>query len=176
MRCAIAILLLGACAGGDNDVRTATQFLDKLGHKDCDQAFTCKTSFPTDWGITFDEAFGATASECYAGWLDGWDPAQVEKQINAGTIKWNVADANDCIAGMTFGTCTEYWQDGPQMPDSCSTALYGTIADGQACVVDLECASDTSFCDETSRVCTPDTAPRTAKGVTSWRDVVARSL
>jgi hypothetical protein len=34
--------------------------------------------------------------------------------------------------------------------------MVGTIADGGACVVDYECTGETSYCDETSKKCTPD--------------------
>ena len=142
---------------------TATKFLDEVGHKICDEAFMCKASFPTDFGGTFEEIFGTSASQCYTESLASFEPMIVEQKITAGTIKWNAADATTCLAGVTFGTCTEFWQNGPNMPAACDTALVGTIADGQACAVDLECSNIQSYCDPTTKKCTVDaTGARTA--------------
>src|SRR5690242_15516089 len=46
--------------GGGTQNMTATRFLEQINMKFCDEAFTCKGSFPTDEGGTFDEAFGAS--------------------------------------------------------------------------------------------------------------------
>jgi len=148
----------GSGGGGGGTSTGATQFLDQMGHKICDEAFMCKSSFPTDFGGTFDEVFGTTATQCYTDSLASFDPMKVEQQITAGTIKFNAADAATCLAGLTFpATCADFWQNGPTMPAACDTALVGTIADGQACVVDLECSNVQSYCDPTSKKCTVDT-------------------
>lgn len=142
--------------GGGGGGMTASTFLDEMNKKFCDQSFTCKASFPSDWGITFDQAFGASASECYAQAAQDVPAAQVEAQIAAGKITFNAADAAACVAGVTFGTCTEFWQQGPQLPAACDTALVGTVADGGACVTHIDCANPNSYCDETSNKCTAD--------------------
>jgi hypothetical protein len=142
--------------GGDPSSMTATKFLDELGKKFCDQAFSCRSSFPTDEGITFQEAFGATQQQCYADSLEWNEPQKVEQQIAAGKIKWNAADAAGCLAGITFGSCTQFWDQGPSMPASCDTALVGTVADGGACVTHLECVNALSYCDGSTRKCTPE--------------------
>jgi hypothetical protein len=101
------------------------------------------------------------------------DAPVIEERITAGTIKFTAADASDCLAGITFPACQQYWQDGPTMPDSCFTALVGTVADGGACMIDYECASETSICDAST--CKPDTGMRT-KGAQRWSSAAFRSL
>jgi hypothetical protein len=136
---------------------TATKFLDEMGHKFCDEAFTCKANFPTDQGVTFDQAFGTSAMQCYTDSLAADQPMLVEQEITAGKIKFNAADASTCLAGITFSTCSDFWQNGGTMPAACDTALVGTVADGAACVVDFDCSSLQSYCDPTAKKCTPDT-------------------
>jgi hypothetical protein len=128
-----------------------------MAQKYCDEAFMCKASFPADAGVTFDEAFGASAQACVADAANYDMPAQVEAQITAGTIRFNGADAAACVAGIAFGTCQAFWDQGPTFPAACDTALVGTVADGGACIVDYECSSFTSYCDETTKKCTADT-------------------
>jgi hypothetical protein len=36
--------------------------------------------------------------------------------------------------------------------------MVGTVADGGACVIDYDCATDTSICDDTTMKCGPDTS------------------
>jgi hypothetical protein len=146
----------GSGTGGTGGTMTASKFLEEINKKFCDQSFTCKSSFPTDWGITFDEAFGTSASACYAQAAQDIPPAQVESQIAAGKITFNANDASTCLAGITFGTCNEFWQQGPQMPAACETVLLGTVADGGACVTHIDCTNFYSYCDETTNTCTPD--------------------
>jgi hypothetical protein len=136
---------------------TATQFLAQMSQKFCDEAFTCKTSFPTDAGVTFADAFGASSQECVSSATAYDMPSVVEQQITAGKIKFNGADAATCVSGLTFPACTEFWQNGPNAPAACDTAMQGTVADGAACLVDYECSNAQSYCDQTTKKCTVDT-------------------
>ena len=134
---------------------TATQFLTQMEMKYCDEAFTCQASFPTDAGVTFADAFGASASVCYSDGAAYDMPAQVESEIAAGKIHFDGAAAAACVAGLQFGACTDFWANGGTYPAACDTALVGTIADGGACVVDYDCSSGTSVCDPTAHTCGP---------------------
>ena len=168
----------GSGGGGGGGSITVAQFLTQTATKYCNQAFTCMSSFPTDAGITFAEAFGASAAECIADSEAYYPAATVEARIAAGTITWNATDAAACVAGITFGTCEQFWQQGPNMPAACDTALVGKVADGGACVIDLECTNLQSYCDETTKKCTVDTGMRTTPAETPRRvkAAIARSL
>ena len=107
--------------------------------------------------ITFEDAFGTSAMQCYADSDAYYNATAVVAAIQAGTITWNPNDATACLSGITFGACADFWMNGGNEPAACATALVGTVADGQACTVDFECASATSYCDETSKKCTVDT-------------------
>jgi hypothetical protein len=135
---------------------TATQYLTAMEMKYCDEAFACQASFPTDQGVTFADAFGASASECYSDGAAYDMPAQVEAEITAGKIHYDGAAAAACVAGLSFGTCTDFWAGtGGTYPTECDTALVGTVADGGACVVDYDCSSAQSVCDPTAHTCGP---------------------
>jgi hypothetical protein len=141
---------------------TATQFLQQSDQKFCDEAFTCQASFPaTAQTGTFADAFGASSAECQSDSAMYEMPAQVESEIAAGKIHYDATAAAACIAGMTFGTCADFWQNGPMEPAACDTAMVGTVADGGACVVDFDCSADASIC-TTAHTCGPDTAARKA--------------
>jgi hypothetical protein len=53
--------------------------------------------------------------------------------------------------------CSTYWNEGPDWPAACDTALVGKVPAGGACTNDFECAG-ANWCDETNK-CAADTAP-----------------
>ena len=132
-----------------------------MDKKFCDQAFTCMANFPTDQGVTFEQAFGASAMQCYADSEMYNMPAAVEAAITAGKITFSGSDAAACVNGITFPACATYWTDGPNMPAACGSALVGNVADGGDCTVDYECTNLQSNCDATTKKCTVDTMMRT---------------
>jgi hypothetical protein len=131
---------------------TAAQFLDALGHKECDDAFTCKASFPADAGVTFAEAYGANAQACYADAAGYYNATAVQAAITAGKITFDGTAAAACVAGFSAPVCTTYWDQGANFPAACDTAMVGKVATGAACTVDFECAGD-NWCDDTSKKC-----------------------
>jgi hypothetical protein len=140
---------------------SATDFLDAMGHDDCDNAFACKSTFPTDAGVTFDQAFGATATACYADAAMYDNAPAVEAAITAGKITYDGAAAATCAAGIVQTACPAFWASGPTLPGACDGVMVGKTADGAACTTDYECATATSICDATSKKCGPD--PQGAK-------------
>ena len=155
----------GGGGGGSTDTSYVATFLSGMGHKFCDEAFTCKASFPaTQGGPTFDQIFGTSAMQCYSDAEAHDMPAAVASEITAGKIMWNPTDAMACLAGLTFPACTDYWMNGANFPAACQTAMVGTVADGGACIVDYDCQNVQSYCDATSKKCTVDTGMRTVPG------------
>lgn len=138
---------------GQNGTMTATDFLTAMEMATCDNAFACKASFPTDAGVTFDQAFGTSQAACYAQAAQVDDPTGVEAAIAGGTIQFDGAAAADCAAGIAATACTTFWQAGLTLPAACDSAMLGTVADGGACTVDYECASAQSVCDPTAKTC-----------------------
>jgi hypothetical protein len=134
---------------------TATQYLTQMDQKDCDEAFACMASFPTDAGETFAQAFGTSAQDCYAQAASYDMAATVESEITAGKIHFDPAGAAACVASIMYGTCADYWANGPMEASACDTAMVGTVADGGACVVDDDCSNVQSIC--TSGKCAVDT-------------------
>jgi hypothetical protein len=133
---------------------STAEFLNALGHKECDDAFTCKANFPTDAGVTFAEAFGANQTACYADAAMYFDAAKVQAAITAGKIAFDGNQAKACIEGWMAPTCTTYWTDGPNAPAACDTAMVGNVAVGGACTIDFECAGD-SYCEASKCVAEP---------------------
>ena len=131
--------------------------IEKMVKVDCDQAFACKASFPTNAGVTFEEAFGATASACYADGAEYYDAPAIQAAITAGKIDFDASAASACISGLSSlaaPTCSTYWNEGPAYPNACGGVFTGKVADGAACTTDFECANPASYCEGT---CTADT-------------------
>ncbi len=119
---------------------TASAVLDRIATTECDQAFTCMASFPTELGA-FADIFGASVEECYPLNAEYWNADDVEAAIAGGTITFDQAAADECMAGaITAAVCTTFWDEGPGVPDACWGAFAGTVATGGACTLDFECA------------------------------------
>jgi hypothetical protein len=129
---------------------SVADFMTALGHKECDDAFTCKANFPTDAGVTFAEAFGASAMACYTDAATYYDAAAIQASISAGKIAYDGNAAKTCTQGFAAPTCGTYWTNGPDYPAACDTALVGKVATGAACTNDFECSAD-NWCDETNK-------------------------
>lgn len=140
----------GGGGGGGGSI-SATDYLSRMDQKYCDEAFTCQASFPAMTGETFADDFGASAQDCYADAAAYEMASVVESEIAAGKIHFDGTAAAQCIAGITFGTCSAFWTNGGDYPAACDTAMVGTIADGGACVVDYDCSNPDSSCLDTHK-------------------------
>lgn len=131
---------------------TPAAFLTAIGNKDCDDAFTCMASFPTDAGVTFTEAFGADKNACYADAAQYYDANAVQAAITAGKIAYDGNAAKACVDGFKAPTCGTYWAEGPDYAAACGTAMVGKVAAGAACTIDFECAGE-NWCDDATKKC-----------------------
>jgi hypothetical protein len=134
---------------------STADYLNAMGHKECDDAFTCKANFPTDAGVTFAEAFGANQTACYGDAAMYYDATKVQAAINAGKITFDGNKAKTCIDGWKAPVCTTYWNDGPNAPADCDSVMIGKVALGGACTIDFECSGD-NYCEASK--CTAEPA------------------
>jgi hypothetical protein len=137
---------------------TATQFLAAMDQKECTEAFSCQSSYPTTSGVTFADEWGASEPACESESAMYEMPSQVEAEISAGKIMFDGNAAAACVAGVAFSSCSDFWTNGGTFPAACDSVMVGTIADGGACVFDYDCATATSICDPTAHTCGPDTS------------------
>lgn len=142
----------GGGGGGGSTSATPAEVMTKMTKVDCDQAFSCKASFPTGQGVTFQQVFGANATECYAKLADEYyDATAIQASIAANKITYDATEGARCvteIAAMLPPVCGTYWQNGADFPDPCYDAMVGHVADGAACANDWECGEN-SWCGET---------------------------
>lgn len=131
---------------------TAAEYLTALGKKDCDDAFTCQANFPTDAGVTFTEAFGATAMACYGEAAQYYNATAVQAAITAGKIAFDGTAAKACVDSFMAPACATYWTQGPDFATACDTAMVGKVATGATCAVDFECAGE-NWCDDATKKC-----------------------
>lgn len=138
---------------------TATDFLEGMAQGDCQEAFTCMSTFPADAGATFADYFGSSPDQCVQYAEEYYQPDVVEQEIQAGNINFDGDAAAECLDGLQYPTdCNAYWQQGAEYPAACDTAMSGNVEDGGQCTVDFDCANPESICDGASDQCGPDTS------------------
>ena len=170
-----AVAALAGCAGkappdngtdilGATTAPTASEVVDRLGRLECDAAFACKASFPTDQGSTFNQTYGADVPACYADQASYYDAGKLEASITAGTIEYDETAAESCVsdlASIDTVSCPDMWDTGFELPDACNDVFAGTLDDGETCTNDFECAGETSVCSAATKTCEVDAQART---------------
>jgi hypothetical protein len=122
----------------------------------CAKAFECQDSFPGT-PEDFTASYGADEAACfamYSGYLAA-GAAQYQASVDAGRMTYDPADARTCLDGLAGVTCDQYW-NGNEEPPECDTTFVGQVADGGTCTMSDDCANDTSYCDETTSLCTAE--------------------
>jgi hypothetical protein len=144
---------------------TASEVVDRLGRSECDAAFACKSSFPTDQGSTFTQTYGADVAACYADQESFYNAGKIEASITAGTIEFDETAAAACVSDLASAdgpSCPDMWDLGLSFPDACDDVFAGTLDDGESCTNDFECAGETSVCLTPAKTCGVDPQARTA--------------
>jgi hypothetical protein len=142
----------GSGSGGTEQTTiTPLGYLEEIARIHCEQAFACRASFPADLGYTFEAQWGTSATQCQADLLLAWSASAIESEIAKGRAEFDGAAARDCLAGVAFGACTEYWMRGIEWAESCYHVIVGKVGSGGACDMDYACTS--SWCDLTTHTC-----------------------
>ncbi len=141
----------GSGGAGGTTTMTLSKYFDEIAEIHCNQAFSCRASFPTDRGYPFEDDWGTSVRECEALLVAAWNPAQVETEIAKGRITYDGAAAVSCLSGVAFAACPVYWQNGIDWAESCYHVVVGLVQTGGTCENDYSC---TSFvCDPTRHAC-----------------------
>jgi hypothetical protein len=138
----------------DASVDLIGQLFEDLVDTICGKAFECEGTFPGT-PTEFTDQFGADEAACitmYTG-LIADQVSLYEASVDAGRIAFDNADGQACLAAQAALACDAYW-DAPSAPE-CDTTFIGQVADGDACTIPDDCASDVSGCDGTTMTCTP---------------------
>lgn len=118
----------------------AYQAAERIAESRCEQAFTCEASYPADAESSHEQRYGTDTADCVA--RLGPDPALRDRWDNAeeaGDLSFDKAAAKSCASGIAGMGCETFWAEPP--PDSCETAVVGTLGLDQACRIDAVCAS-----------------------------------
>ena len=144
----------GDDVGGNGSANTATTpsaYLEQIAGIYCQEAFTCRSTFPPDRGYTFEAQWGNSDAECRQKLLDGWNPPEIEREIAKGRVTYDGGAARACLDGVTFAECPAWWDRGIEWADACYHVLVGQVPAGGQCDIDYSCASFN--CDEAMHVC-----------------------
>ena len=136
-------------SGGETSM-TLSKYFDEIAAIHCQQAFSCKDSYPADRGA-FETTWTASVPECEAMLIGAWNPKQVETEIAKGRITYDPNAAVSCLQGVTFAACADYWNRGIEWAESCYHVVVGMVQVGGACDNDYSCT--TFFCDQTLHTC-----------------------
>lgn len=141
----------GSGSGSGSAALTPTEFVTGLDHGYCDEAWTCKSSYP---GSSFSSDYGNSNQQCYDLAFAYEQNSVIESQVAMGKITFDPIAAAQCLATITYpSSCSTFWNDGPDYPTACTTALVGMVANGQTCLVDWDCADFTAYCDTSNHKC-----------------------
>ena len=139
----------GADAGGST--LSPHTFLDRVGEKECNEAFKCEDEFPGTQ-TQFDDDWGTSTTDCYSLADTDLEGAATQEEVAKGNIAYDPDAAEQCLEGMTYGSCSNFFQNGASFPDICAQALVGTATKGQPCVVDYDCEGDL-LCSQNTGTC-----------------------
>jgi hypothetical protein len=130
-----------ACGGGGGGSLSAGEAFDQSIEDSCAQAHACRDSFPADQGFEFEDIYQDSVDACvtFLGGLFGYDGGDVQAAADAGTLEYNADDASECLAYFDGLSCEEFWTPTEEPPAACDDAFVGTVANGDACEIDLEC-------------------------------------
>lgn len=131
----------GSDSGSDTTTNTlaADTFLHDIGEHLCNEAFKCAGEFPGSGG-DFADLWGASKNACYAIMDAYYEIDGVADEVTNGNIAYDPDAAVDCLASITYGSCSNFWQNGASFGASCGQALAGSANAGDACVVDFDCS------------------------------------
>ena len=139
-------------SGGPNQTSiTLSTYFDKIAKVYCDQAFSCRATFPTNLGYTFEAQWGNNHGECISRLVTAWNPALVETEIAKGRVTYDGTAAVSCLEGVTLGACGDYWTNGIDWAESCYHVVVGTVQVGGLCDSNYSCTS--YACDATTHTC-----------------------
>jgi hypothetical protein len=127
------------------------QFFQVLETQDCNEAFNCASSYMSAGaGDTFSGNFGASTSACVTMESTNDAPDMYQAEVTANRVTFSAAMATTCVQQTVEPmACADYWANGPASPDACLSVFTGNVADGAACMQDMDCnnAANGSFCD-----------------------------
>lgn len=139
----VGMLQIAACGGGDGAFDDPIAGNQQNIEDSCNKAFECMDTFPADFPVPFEFLFGNSAAECVDALLP---PPEVEQAvrdaIDAGRTIYDPDAARQCNDAMLATACDEFWT--AEEPAVCDQIVMGTLANGEACVIGVECV--TQFC------------------------------
>ncbi len=137
----------GAGSGEEEDEQsgsqteiTATAYLTEIAMIQCEQAFSCRATYPND-AATFDASYKTSIQACVANLQEAWGSNRIEMEIAKGRIVFDGTAAVSCLGGVAFGSCDTHWTSGIQWAPSCYSVMNGNVQVGGNCESLYSCAS-----------------------------------
>ena len=135
---------------------TPREVMDRAATQTCEKAFSCRDSFP-NVGISFESLYGPSVEACITQYQGLLDTDAIVAGVEDGRIIFRGDDAEECLDAQADLTCDQLWSSSePDAPAACDTAFVGTLALGEPCAHDLECAGEGASCDSDDAVCVQD--------------------
>lgn len=161
-----AVALIGFMSYGcGSDPVSLKQAVSDRGKLFCRELFRCRATNP--FPDTFLSVFGNDEATCNANFSD--EGAVYETAEKSGTLTYSEAKYQICTnhfaQWLPMLTCDVFWTTKDPAPaPECDTEVTGNVADGGACVLDVECKAATSSCNGSQ--CQAEAVR--SSGVPSW--------
>lgn len=134
-----ALSVMVACGGGNYDDPVA--YAVEASESACSRAYECMAEFPADSFFPFEAIFGNNEAMCLAQFEP--DGAAIDAAVNEGRTIYDAGAAERCADFVAGLNCQQYW-DAEVNDPSCEDVWTGTLQDGTACALGIECVS--GFC------------------------------
>jgi hypothetical protein len=128
IRILVLVLAIGASACGSSPSVAFAEFGREMQSARCARLARC--------GLFPDEA----SCESYVRLAPD---VSIAAALDAHKVKYDGVKAHDCIQEVAEQSCDLSTLDGRSLPAACSAAFIGSLAGGEACALDAECASGT---------------------------------
>jgi hypothetical protein len=126
-------------SGSQSEV-SATDYLTEIAMIQCEQAFSCRATYPND-AAAFEASWKTSVAACVANLQIAWGSNQIETEIAKGRIDFDGTAAVSCLGGVAFGSCDTHWTSGIQWAPSCYSVMNGNVQVGGNCDSLYSCTS-----------------------------------
>ncbi|MFT7518060.1 MAG: hypothetical protein ACI9MC_000184 [Kiritimatiellia bacterium] len=134
----LPVLLLTGCAFSNAYSAHGT-----IAETQCERAFVCTDSYPSDAPHTFESVYGTSIEDCVERLSpDPADQDNYRASEKAGDLVYSKSAAKSCVSIIEASGCDAFFAD--PAPGDCGGPFVGSVESGGTCSIDLACES--SFC------------------------------
>ncbi len=103
---------------------------------------------------SYQQALATISSQCLGGSVVNWETnffngascSEIQAAVDAGRVTFNSSQASACVSAVQNVSCATFSLSS-STPSACESTFSGTVATGDACFSDFDCAGSAMYCD-----------------------------